>query len=161
MRKFKIEFSWNAIKAMTTIVFESLHIKNTDKQARTDYIFGKIATLNIKGNPMRKYFCDESVDKGYLPYWRLSGVASQEIMKKGMDKDGNIKIDLVSGLENYTNKVLFLVGECNQIIGKEFQRGHMKYFPNAEMIVIENAGHTMFGEKPDESLKIIKQYFEE
>jgi proline iminopeptidase len=161
MQKFKIEFSWNAIKAMTTIVFESLHIKNTDKQARTDYIFGKIATLNIKGNPMRKYFCDESVDKGYLPYWRLSGVASQEIMKKGMDKDGNIKIDLVSGLENYTNKVLFLVGECNQIIGKEFQRGHMKYFPNAEMIVIENAGHTMFGEKPDESLKIIKQYFEE
>lgn len=80
-------------------------------------------------------------------------------MKKGMDKDGNITIDLVSGLGNHTNQVLFLVGECDQIIGKEFQEGHMKYFPNAEMIVIENAGHTMFGEKPDACLKIIEQYF--
>ncbi|MEZ4805210.1 MAG: alpha/beta hydrolase [Bacteroidia bacterium] len=161
MQKFKIDFNWNVIKAMTLIAFESLHIKDADKQARIDYIFGKLGTLNIEGNPMRKYFCDENINTGYLPFWRLSGVASQSIVKKGMDKDGNIQIDLVSGLENYTKKVLFIVGECNQIIGKDFQKGHMNYFTNAEMKVIKDAGHTMIGEKTEECLELIEHYFEE
>lgn len=161
MQKFKIDFNWSVLKAITIIAFESLHIKDADKQARIDYIFGKIGTLNIEGNPMRKYFCDENINNGYLPFWRLSGIASQSIIKKGMDKDGNIQIDLVSGLENYTKKVMFLVGECNQIIGKDYQEGHMKYFTNAEMIVIKDAGHTMIGEKTKECLEIIEQYFEE
>jgi len=161
LQKFKVEFNWNVIKSMTVIAFESLHIKNADKQARIDYIFGKIGTIDIEGNPMRKYFCEESVSNGYIPFWRLSGIASQGIMKKGMDENGEIQIDLVSGLENYTNKVLFITGECNKVIGKEFQEGHMKYFNNTEMIVIKGAGHTMFGEKPDECLDIINKYFEE
>lgn len=161
LEKFKVEFNWNVIKAMTVIAFESLHIKNADKQARIDYFFGKISTLDIVGNPMRKYFCEESVSNGYIPFWRLSGVASQAIMKKGMDDNGNIQIDLVSGLENYTNKVLFMVGECNQVIGKDFQEGHMKHFNSTEMIVVKDAGHTMFGEKPKECLDIIRKYFEE
>ncbi|MDZ7725774.1 MAG: alpha/beta hydrolase [candidate division KSB1 bacterium] len=160
MQKFKIDFGWNVLKSMTLIVFESLHLKNTDKQSRIDYIFGKIGTLDVKGNPMRKYFCNKDITNGYLPFWRLSGVASQSIIKKAMDENGNIQIDLVSGLENYTNKVLFIVGECNQIIGEEFQQGHIKYFPNAKMIVVKDAGHTMFGEKPEECIEIIEKYFD-
>lgn len=161
LQKFKIKFNWNAIKSMTLIVFESLHLRKVDKQARIDYIFSKIGSLDIDGNPMRKYFCEERVANGYFPFWRFSGVASQSIMKKGMDKDGNMQIDLVTGLEDYANKVLFVVGECNTLVGKEFQKGHMKYFNKAEMHVIKGAGHTMFGEKPDESLSIILKYFEE
>jgi len=161
MQLFKIDFNWSVIKAMTLIVFESLHLKNADKQARIDYIFGKIGLLNNVENPMRKYFCDEDIQNGYLPFWRLSGVASQSIIKKGMDKDGNIQIDLVTGLEKYQKKVLFMVGECNQLIGKTYQEGHMIYFPNAEMVVIKDAGHSMMGEKPEACIKIIEQYFEE
>ena len=52
--------------------------------------------------------------------------------KKGLNKDGEMKIDLVSGLENYTKKVLFISGECSAIIGSEFQKGHMKYFTNSK-----------------------------
>ena len=54
-----------------------------------------------------------------------------------------------------------MVGECNQIIGKTYQEGHMKYFPNAEMVIINDAGHTMMGEKPEACLKIIDKYFNE
>lgn len=160
-QKFKVEFSWSVIKAMTVIAFESLHIKNTDKQSRIDYIVGKMGALDIEGNPMRKYFCDESLSNAYVPSWRLSGVASQAIMTKAIDENGDMQIDLVSGLENYTNKVLFIVGECNQIIGQDFQEEHMTYFENAEMVVIKEAGHTMFGEKTKESLSIIRRYFNE
>ena len=161
MQRFKIDINWSVIKVMTIIAFESLHIKDADKQARIDYFFGEISTSDIEGNPILKYFCDENINSAHIPFWRLSGVASQAIMKKGMDEDGNIQIDLVSGLEKYTKKVLFLVGECNQIIGQEFQKGHMKYFNNAEMVIIKDAGHSMFGEKPEECLEIIERYFEE
>jgi len=37
----------------------------------------------------------------------------------------------------------------------------MEYFPSAELIVKKNAGHTLFGEKPTESLGAIRKYFEE
>lgn len=160
-QKFKVDFNWNVIKNLTMTAFESLHLKNTDEQARIDYIFGKIGTIDVEGNPMRKYFCDESIANAHIPYWRLSGIASQAIMKKGMDENGDIQIDLVSGLENFPNKVLFITGACNKIIGKEFQEGHLKYFNNTEMVVIEGAGHTMFGEKTEESLSIINKYFQE
>lgn len=159
--KFKVEFNWNVIKAMTKTFFESLHLKNAGKQGRIDYIFGKMGSIDEKGNPMRKYFCEESVKNGHIPFWRLSGIASQGIMKKGTDENGNIQIDLVSGVANFKNKVLFLVGECNQVIGKEFQEDHMRHFKNAEMIVVKGAGHTMIGEKPEECLGIIRKYFEE
>ncbi|NQX82434.1 MAG: alpha/beta hydrolase [Flavobacteriaceae bacterium] len=160
-QKFKVEFNWGVIKAMTVIAFESLHLKNTDKQARIDYIVGKMGAIDIEGNPMRKYFCKESVTNGYIPSWRLSGVASGAILSKALDEKGDIQIDLVSGLENHTNKVLFIVGECNQIIGKDFQEEHMSYFNNAEIVVIKGAGHTMFGEKTKESLNVIRKYFDE
>jgi proline iminopeptidase len=161
MEEFKIDLSWDLTKILTRTLFESFHIKTGGKQSRADYIFGKIAELNIEGNPMRKYFCDENNDTGYFPFWRMSGIASQAIMRKGQDEEGNLQIDLVSGLDRYPGKVLFIVGECNQIIGEEYQKEHMKYFTNAEMVVIKNAGHTMLGEKPEECLRIINKYFDE
>jgi proline iminopeptidase len=161
MQAFQIKMSWPVIKAMTRILFESFHLNNADKQARIDYVFGEIVTLDMEGNPMRRYFCDENIENTYMPFWRFSGLASQTIRKKGMDENGDMNIDLVSGLGNYTRKVLFVTGECSQILGEDFQQGHMKYFPNAEMVVIKDAGHTMFGEKPGESLEIIERYFKE
>ena len=66
-----------------------------------------------------------------------------------------------SDFENFKNKVLFLAGECNTLIGEEYQKDHMKYFKNAEMMVIKNAGHTMFGEQPEESIGAVRRYFKE
>lgn len=37
----------------------------------------------------------------------------------------------------------------------------MEYFPSTELIVIKNAGHTLFGEESTESLGAIRKYFEE
>jgi len=78
-----------------------------------------------------------------------------------MDEDGNLQLNLVDGAENFTNKVLFIASECNTIIGVEQQKKHLEYYPNAELAVIKNAGHTMFGEQPVQSLEIIRKYFNE
>jgi len=107
MQKFKIEMDWSTLKALTRTVFESLHLKDADKQARIDYISEKIGILDSEGNPMRKYFCDEDMNNGYLPFWRLSGVASQAIMKKGMDEKGNITIDLIPDWKTIQKRFCF------------------------------------------------------
>jgi len=161
MNKFKIEFSFNLLKEALVAFFESLHLDDVHDQDRIDYIIGKVATLDIEGNPMRNYFCDKKLQNGFLSLWRYSGVAGQAIIEKGMDENGDVQIDLVTGVEKFQGKVLFITGECNTIIGEEFQKEHIKYFLNAEMIVIKDAGHTMLGEKPDESISIIRKYFEE
>lgn len=160
-KKFQLELSWPVVKGLTRIAFESLHVEPIDDQARIDYLFGSVVSLNIEGNPMRKYFCNEDISTGYIPFWRFSAIASQAIQNKAIDENGEFHIDLVSGVENFKNKVLFMAGECNQIIGEDYQKEHMKYFPNAEMVVIPGAGHSMLGEKPEESIRIIRSYFEE
>jgi pimeloyl-ACP methyl ester carboxylesterase len=60
-----------------------------------------------------------------------------------------------------TSKVLLMASRCNTIIGMEQQKVHLTYYPNAELVVIEDAGHTMFGEQPEKSPEIIRKYFNE
>jgi len=160
MAKFKLESSFGILKEILVAIFESFHLDDVHEQDRIDYIFSKLPLMDIEGNPMGNYFCDQKIKNGFMPLWRYSGVASQSIMEKGMDDNGDIQIDLVTGVEKFQGKVLFIAGECNTIIGEDFQKEHIKYFTNAEMVVIKNAGHTMLGEKPDECISIIRKYFE-
>ncbi len=161
IENFQIKPDWPALKAMIRIAFESLHLTNTDIQARGDYIFGQIPLLDFEGNPMTRYFCNEDPSTAHMDLWRLSYLSSMTIQGGAIDENGEVHIDLVSGVEKFKDKVLFVVSECNQIIGEEFQLDHIKHFPNAEMVVIEDAGHTMFGEKTEVCLRLIEKYFEE
>jgi pimeloyl-ACP methyl ester carboxylesterase len=63
------------------------------------------------------------------------------------------------GVEKFANKVLFIAGECNILIGPDFQQEQMKLFKEAEMVIIKDAGHFMFSEKPAESIGVIRSYF--
>ena len=96
-----------------------------------------------------------------IPMWRVGALASKTIQQNGTGEDGELHIDLVSGVENFNNKVLFLCGACDKIIGAEYQKEHMKYFQNAEMVIIENAGHYMISDQPEKSVEAIRNYFNE
>ena len=157
--RFKIKPDLAATMAMLRIAFESLHLSNTDAQAKQDYIFGKIPLLDFPGNPMRKYFCNEDPGSAAMAFWRLGAEASINIQGGAINEQGEVEIDLISGVEEYPGTVLFVVSECNQLIGEAFQLNHMKYFPRTRLAVIKNAGHTMFGEQPDSSLAVIREYF--
>ena len=78
-----------------------------------------------------------------------------------MDENGDLQLNLVDGAEHFTNKILFIASECNTIIGVDQQRKHLEYYPNAELAIIKNAGHTMFGEQTEQSLEVIRKYFNE
>ena len=61
-------------------------------------------------------------------------------------------------MEGFTNKVLFIAGECQMVIGADWQKKQMEFFPNAELDIIPDAGHEMFAENPEASIVAVREY---
>lgn len=138
--------------------FESLHVREPDAQARWDY-FGVNAGSS---ESYRGYYCGGKRSGYSFPYWRWGILATQNLVRSGTDEKGNFKTELfTSGLKNFTNKVLLIASECNQLTGLELQREHLKLFPNAELAVIPNTGHEMFTQDPEASLAVVRAYLGE
>lgn len=165
MKLFTPKMNFAFLKHFGKCFFQSMHVKGPDKQAKKDYFFTALSfdadPELMKQHPMANYFCNKDVSGASLEYWRYSFLSNSEIMRSAFDENGKPQMNLVDGVEQFENKVLFVVGECNTLIGQEYQEDHMKHFPNAEMVVIKNAGHTMFGENPEQSLFVIRKYFKE
>ena len=87
--------------------------------------------------------------------------ASEAIRNSGMNEQGEFTVSFVDGVEQFPDTVLFLSGQCNTLIGPDYQADHMKLFPRSKMVVIENAGHNMLSEAPETCHRIIRDYFEE
>ena len=75
-----------------------------------------------------------------------------------INSEGELDVDLVKGVDKFTDKILFLASECNTKIGVGYQKKQMKYFPNTELAVIKGSGHMMFGEQASESIRIVREY---
>jgi pimeloyl-ACP methyl ester carboxylesterase len=69
-------------------------------------------------------------------------------------------VDFVRGVDRFPGKVLFLAGSCDTLVGPEQQRRNLRHFRDAELVVIEGAGHTLFGEKPEESIAAVRRYLD-
>lgn len=165
MEKFKPEFSFRFLWHAGKCWFESLHVDEPDDQAAGDYFFMALAFNAspelFNNHPMSKYFCNQDIETASIDFWRYSSLANKTILMSAFDNDGNINLDLVTGVEKFPHKVLFLISECNQLIGEEFQKDHIEYFNKAEMVIIKNAGHSMIGEQPQDCLVAIRKYFNE
>jgi len=136
--------------------FQSLHIDNPDKHSASDYFLGQVAPY---ANP--EYYCGGTTSDVGAEHWRVGSMSMQSVMASTMDSEGNIDIDLTRGVNKFVSPVLFIASECNAKIGVEFQKKQMKFFPNARLAVIKGSGHMIFGEKPVESIRIIREYLTE
>ena len=162
MEKMRVKPSMGLLIHMGKCWFQSLHVKGPDEEASRDYFFQtSMLGGDVKGNPYAAYYCNGDMNSASFDYWRFGGLASSASFRNAIDENGNLQLNLVEGVENFTNKVLLIASECNSVIGEEQQRKHLKFFPHAELAVIKNAGHTMFGEQPEQSLKIIREYLGE
>jgi proline iminopeptidase len=135
--------------------FQSLHVSRTDEHARSDFF---VMELSKRSTP--EYYCEGKMPEG-VEFWRMGASCMNRFMSMLQDPVERKKADFTVGVENFHNKVLFIASECNKLIGEEHQREQMKYFPNAELLVIQDAGHLMFNEKTEECLQIIRSYFTE
>ena len=87
-------------------------------------------------------------------------VAAQSIPQSQNDENGKMHIDLVSGVEQFPDTVLFISGDCNRLIGPDYQQMQLKYFPRHRLEIIHNAGHNMFLDQPDEFFKIVREFYQ-
>lgn len=158
---FSIDMTFQNVMLLGKIVMQGLHLRGPDDQAIRDYIFMNLVTTPVDNHPLSGYFCEEKYDSTQMKLWRLSMVASQAIQGSGMDAEGKMQIDLVSGVEQFQDTVLFIAGACNKFIGPDYQEKHLKHFSKYKLEVIENAGHNMFLDQPEEFDRIVRKYFKD
>jgi proline iminopeptidase len=147
--------SWRAL-------MQSLYVYGPDDDARADFLQKELMELDVPGHPLAAYQCEGDMKTAYFPSWRAGARALSAVLEKARDDDGRFTLDLVSpSIKRFPHKVLLVAGSCNTIIGPEAQRQNMELFSNAELAVIQGAGHSMFGEKPEASLAVLRRYLAE
>lgn len=154
------ELSSALIRQVVVSAFEALHVDGPDADARMDYFTMRLMSdPDIEGNPMAGYFCHRSMRNASLKMWRLGSTAMFSA-QENVDADGHLKTPILGG-QPYVGPVLFVASECNTLIGEPFQRVQMKHFPTARIEVVEGAGHTMFGERPEVTTALVRRFLTE
>jgi proline iminopeptidase len=154
-----IRFSPGVLYYFVKTKFESLHVKGPDDQAADDYFGDQMNMYQGSDHPQAGYRCEGGGPEEGVS-WRYGARGADNIFQQAIDADGNFNISLVDGVEGFTNKVLFIAGECQKVIGVEWQKRQMEYFPNAELSVIPGAGHEMFAENPVASITAVREYLD-
>lgn len=148
--------SREAMSAQLRATFESFHISTPpDDKAPFDYVTGQVMA---NANP--GYWCG-GVPPASVEGWRFSYDAFQNVTASMYDANGSL-ISLVDGLDAIEMPpVLFMAGACNTIIGEDFQRQQMTYFPGSELVVIADSGHELFAEQPAASVDAVRAFLGE
>ena len=157
MAATKIRFSFPLLFHFIRTRFESFHVKKIDGHEPADYFTYHMNLYQGKDHPQagfRAAGITPSADHG----WRNGSGASQAFFREAVDENGKIVIDFRKDAARFTNRILFMTGEYQTIIGEDWQRKQMDYFPNAEIAVIRRAGHEMFSENPDDSIAAVRIY---
>ncbi len=135
---------------------ESLHVSGPDADARSDFLIGTLAFARFEGHPIAGYFCGRDLATARIEGWRYGSRVAPALFAASGFGGPSPRIDFVSGVERFQGKVLLLAGSCGAVIGPEAQRRNLRHYRDAELVIVEGAGHTMFGEKPEESLAAVR-----
>jgi proline iminopeptidase len=154
-----IRFSPGVLYHFVKTKFESLHVTDPDDQASDDYFAYQLNMYQGSDHPQAGYRCEGGGPKAGGS-WRYGAQAAGGISQQAVDANGNFNVNLVDGVERFTNKVLFIASACQKVIGAEWQKRHMTFFPNAELAVIPDAGHEMFAENPEASIAAVRGYLD-
>lgn len=156
------QFSFKTLATFTKGWFESLHVKEPDKQASPDFFMEKLMlSFQQPYHPLYKALCHHE-DTLEFANWRYGAMASGNLIGNLFDTKGNLVFDEIQGLKDYKSTVLFVTGDCNQLFGMEFQETyHLDLFRSTRLMNIEHAGHFMMLDKRKETIKIIRNYFKQ
>lgn len=154
--------SWELAAGSWRSLMQSLYVYGPDEAARADFYARSATMLDIPSHPYAGYYCGADPRSAYQPVWRTGARASKVLMQALEKDDGSMGVNIVTPkAKRFPHKVLFIAGSCNRVTGPDSQRQNLALFANAELQVIDDAGHTMFGERPESSLSVIRRYLAE
>jgi proline iminopeptidase len=130
-----------------------------DADARADWFLGAVFPLTMgesthcPGRPTP------------MALWRAGSPAYAATLGRMMDDpDWARQLDFARGIERFAGRVLFLRGACNRAQGEAHQRRMMARFSpanQAQLATVADAGHFMFNEQPDASLRLVREFLAE
>ncbi len=144
-----LSFYWPALRAG----FAAQHVDGPDDYPREDFLVGEQILPLFVNHPDNPYHCPgEPYD---APTWRWGASTSNAVQGGATDEDLN---SLSAHAPEYDKPVLFLASECNSWIGPELQATHAALYPNAELVIIPDAGHEMVWDNPQATLAAILSF---
>jgi proline iminopeptidase len=149
---------WIMLRATVTSLLEALFLPGADLSGRLDYFTGTLFATPVPGHPLAGYFPGSDIRNGRMEDWRFGAMVSLLLPLSAVDGKGNFIYSFAERAGSFNKPVLFLCGSENVLIGPEHQKSHIKLFPEAEMAVVAGAGHSMFGEKPAESMDAVRRF---
>ena len=92
--------------------------------------------------------------EGPSPFWRNGAIVLQAFI----DISENEGFDFTANLDQYQTNVLFLYGENNKSYGLRFAEKEAAFFPNSEIIQIDDTGHEMIYFKWNSVYPVVLDY---
>ena len=134
-----------------------------NRDAADDYFMVLMTRVYERAGDPFGYFCDGKIPRAALEHWRFGRRAMTQVPKsysrrKPLRLTYVLDVSFADGVESFHGEVLFVAGRCNVVFGEERQREHLRYFPNARLVVIDGVGHEMFGEDPEASVPPVREY---
>lgn len=145
-------------RLLVPTIFESLRVDGPDGDAQMDYIYGAMSA-NFVNTAASGYRCsDTSIVPPAadipVPPSRFGTTAYNALFGPAAD------LSMIAANANrFAGDVLFLASACNNFTGADFQRGQMGLFPQAELVVIPEAGHELFSDNPAASIAAVRDFF--
>jgi len=96
---------------------------------------------------------DEGIE-GPSPFWRNGATVLQAFM----DISENEGFDFTTNLNQYQTNVLFLYGENNKSYGLSFAEKEAAFFPNSDVVQIDDTGHEMIYFKWNSVYPVVLDY---
>lgn len=151
----------STVSLLISTLFESLHIDGIDGHETMDYFMLRLMghpDFKREDHPLGGYACPGSTFT--IPDRRVGTAVSMAMQGGAYDETtGEAKIDMIGGYKPYSGKTLHIISECNTLIGVDHQKKfHIPLFPDSRTVIIKGAGHLMFTEKPEKSLRAIRKF---
>lgn len=151
----------STVSLLVSTLFESLHIDGMDGHEAMDYFMLRLVghpDFKKEDHPLGGYACPGSSLS--IPDRRVGAAVSMAMQGGAYDETtGEAKVDMIGGYKPYSGKTLHIISECNTLIGIDHQKTfHIPLFPDSKTVIIKEAGHLMFTEQPEKSLRAIREF---
>lgn len=127
-----------------------------DPWAREDWFLQQVLQL-MQGHDA---LCDGRLPP--LQAWRAGMPAFRATLGRMADDPAYAAtLDFRPGAQPWPGPVLMLTGACNHSQGRVWQLRHLRYFSQARLQQIMQAGHFMFNDQPEASLAAVRAFLAE
>ena len=125
-----------------------------DKYAREDYVLST-AYKFMSGKDVH---CGDVIPANFEG-WRASRkVLDETVIASANDPKLLAQLDFITDAHKFDGEVLLIGSTCNKVYGAEYQKRHLPFYKNARLETIADAGHFIFYDQLEASLKVINDF---